>query len=93
MLFKNQEKWAHSNDPLKALQQLSALAGLSPDGFEACINDEAQITRILEKQTDGRDRYSIASTPSFVVNGTTVLGAQSYEEFNQVLEQAASKAS
>jgi len=93
VLFSNQERWAHSDDPLKALQQLAALAGLSPDAFEACINDDANITRILEKQTDGRDRYSIASTPSFVINGTTVLGAQSYEEFNKVLEQAASKAS
>lgn len=93
VLFQNQEKWAHSNDPLKALQQLAALAGLNPDGFEACINDDAQITRILEKQTDGRDRYSIASTPSFVVNGTLVQGALPYDEFNAALEQAASKAS
>jgi protein-disulfide isomerase len=93
VLFKNQEKWAHSGDPLKALQQLAALAGLSPDGFEACTNDEAQITRILEKQTDGRDRYSIASTPSFVVNGTLVQGALPYDEFNAALEQASAKAS
>ncbi|MEO3428416.1 thioredoxin domain-containing protein [Pelagibius sp. CAU 1746] len=93
VLFKNQEKWAHSGDPLKALQQLAALAGLGPDAFEACINDEAQITRILELQTDGRDRYSIASTPSFVVNGTLVQGALPYDEFNAALEQAASKAS
>ncbi len=93
VLFQNQEKWAHSNDPIKALQQFAALAGLSPQDFEACINDDAAITRILEKQTDGRDRYSIASTPSFVVNGTTVVGALPYDEFNAALEQAASKAS
>ncbi|WP_193367356.1 DsbA family protein [Pelagibius marinus] len=93
VLFKNQERWAHSDDPLKALQQLAALAGISPDAFEACTNDEAQITRILEKQTDGRDRYSIASTPSFVVNGTLVQGAMPYDEFNAALEQASAKAS
>lgn len=93
VLFQNQEKWSHSDDPMQVLQQYAALAGLGPDEFAACASDQAEMTRILEKQTQGRDRYSIASTPSFVVNGTTVVGAQSYDEFKAALEQAASKAS
>ena len=93
VLFANQQKWAGSPDPAKALQQYAALAGLSPDAFQACFNDEAVMTRILEKQTDGRDAYNVASTPSFVVNGTPVVGAVGYDQFNSVLETAASKAS
>lgn len=93
VLFQNQDKWAYSDDPLTALQQYAALAGIGPEAFEACMTDEAVINRILEKQTDGRDRYSVGSTPSFVVNGKLVVGAMEYPEFKDVLEQAAAKAS
>lgn len=93
VLFLNQQKWAGSNEPFKVLQQYAALAGIGPDAFQACISDDAAITRILEKQTNGRDTYNVASTPSFVVNGTPVVGARGYDEFNGILEGAASKAS
>ncbi|MGD1878000.1 MAG: DsbA family protein [Kiloniellaceae bacterium] len=93
VLFANQEKWAHSEDPLKTVGQYAALAGLSQDAVAACMSDDATIDRILQRQTDGRDRYAIASTPSFVVNGTPVVGNRTYEEFNTILEEAATKAS
>ncbi|MEQ8355064.1 MAG: DsbA family protein [Kiloniellaceae bacterium] len=93
VLFENQQKWSGSQDPMAVLQQYAALAGLSPEAFGTCINDEAAITRILEKQTDGRDTYNVASTPTFVVNGTAAAGARSYEDFNGILESAAAKAS
>ncbi|WP_299622413.1 DsbA family protein, partial [Pelagibius sp.] len=89
VLFQNQQSWSRNEDPIGALQKLAGLAGLSPAAFEACITDEAEITRILEVQTDGRDRYEVASTPSFVVNGQRVVGARGYDEFKTVLEQFA----
>lgn len=93
VLFKNQGTWSHSDNPLQLLQQYAALAGLGPAEFEACATDEAAIDRILEKQTDGRDRYSVGSTPSFVINGRLVVGSMDYDQFNTVLEQAAAQAS
>jgi len=93
VLFQNQDKWAQSQDPLTAIQQFAALAGLSPAASEACMNDDAAIDRILRRQSEGRDKYNVASTPSFVVNGTPVVGGRSYEEFNTLLESAAAKAS
>jgi len=93
VLFKNQEKWAANANPLQIIGQYAALAGLDAQAYQLCVSDEAAIDRILKRQTDGRDRYNIASTPSFVVNGTPVVGNQTYEEFNKVLEAAASKAS
>src|SRR3546814_4660282 len=59
VLFKNQEKWASSNDPLAAVGQYAALAGLDKPTYEKCVSDEAAIDRILAKQVDGRDRYSV----------------------------------
>jgi protein-disulfide isomerase len=93
VLFANQEKWSHAQDPLAAIGQYAALAGLDKATFDACMNDKAALDRIAERQADGQARYSIASTPSFVVNGTPVVGARSYDEFKAVLEAAATKSS
>jgi len=93
VLFLNQERWAHSQDPLTAIRQYAGLAGLSPSAFEACASDDVAIDRILRRQSEGRDKYNVASTPSFVVNGTPVVGGRSYEDFNTILESAAAKAS
>ncbi|MPZ08601.1 MAG: thioredoxin domain-containing protein [Kiloniellaceae bacterium] len=93
VLFANQTKWAQSQDPFTVIAQYAALAGLDKAAFEACLNDEAVIDRILELQSDGRAKYDVASTPTFVVNGTPVAGNRSYEEFNSILESAATAAS
>jgi protein-disulfide isomerase len=93
VLFANQEKWSHAQDPLAAIGQYAALAGLDKATFDACMNDKAALDRIAERQADGQARYSIASTPSFVVNGTPVVGARSYDDFKAVLEAAATKSS
>lgn len=93
VLFKNQDKWARSDDPLSAIAQYAALAGLDKATYEKCVTDEAAFDRIIERQTNGRDRYNVTSTPTFVVNGTPVAGNRSYEEFKSVLEEAATKAS
>jgi protein-disulfide isomerase len=93
VLFQNQDKWARAQDPMAAIGQYAALAGLDSATVDRCLNDQAAIDRILEKQTDGRDKYNIASTPSFVVNGTPVVGNRPYEEFNSALEEAATEAS
>ncbi|NIA71585.1 DsbA family protein [Pelagibius litoralis] len=92
VLFNNQERWSRNQDPMGALQQFAGLAGLSPEAFEACIADEATITRILEIQTDGRDTYEVASTPSFVINGQRVVGARDYGEFDAALTEFESEA-
>src|SRR3546814_16551413 len=74
VLFKNQEKWASSNDPLAAVGQYAALAGLDKPTYEKCVSDEAAIDRILAKQVDGRDRYRVPSTPTFVVHRPPEIG-------------------
>lgn len=93
VLFSNQQKWSHAQDPIAAIGQYAALAGLDKATFEACMNDETTLDRITERQSDGQNRYGIASTPSFMVNGTPVVGARGYDEFNAVLETAATESS
>ena len=40
MLFSSQNTWAHSTDPVKGLEQVGRLGGVTPEKFEQCRNDE-----------------------------------------------------
>lgn len=87
-LFHGQKLWAQASDPVQALSQVAALAGLNGERFEACIEDESQANAILERRKHGEDTYDISSTPTFIVNGQKVEGAMGYEAFSEVLKEA-----
>lgn len=88
MLFAEQMTWARSDDPLSALAQRAALAGLSREQFDACVADEAQIDALLSRVIAARDTLAIESTPSFIINERKVSGALPYDEFAEILEEA-----
>ena len=87
LLFKGQQRWAKSADPIKALGQLARLAGLSQEKFEVCVNDEAEMDRILLRRQDGVKTYGVQSTPTLIVNGTKVDGARSFEHLEKIFEK------
>jgi len=89
LLFKSQTRWAKSNDPLTALEQMARLAGMSGETFQDCVNDEAAMDRILAHAQEGRDAYGIEATPTLIVNGRKIQGARSFEEIDAVLRAAA----
>ncbi len=89
VLFRGQQAWSGADDPIAALAQLAALAGLDRGRFDACIADQGEMDRILARAQHARDTYDIQSTPTFVVNGRKVEGALGYDEFNRALEAAA----
>lgn len=88
MLFAEQGTWAHADDPVAALAQRAALAGLGREQFDACIEDQAKIDALLERVIASRDAFAIEATPTFIVNDRKVEGAKSYDEFAAVLEEA-----
>lgn len=87
MLFKSQQRWAKSSDPLKALGQMARLAGLSQEKFEACANDEAEMDRILQRRQDGIQTYGVESTPTLIVNGRKVQGARSFDYLEKIFKE------
>ena len=79
-LFKNQSRWDYefgvpSPDGVHAaLLQLAGEAGMSSADADKCLAstaDEAAINKVVE---DGIAKYQIAATPTFVINGTPVVG-------------------
>lgn len=81
ILFENQKQWAASNDPLKVLGQYAKLAGLSQERFDACVNDQAEMDKILTRAQEGRTTYEVRSTPTVIVNDKKFEGERSLERF------------
>lgn len=87
-LFAEQGKWARADDPVGALAQRAALAGLNRAQFDACIEDQAATDALLSRVIASRDAFGIEATPTLIVNERKIEGAMPYDEFAEVLEQA-----
>lgn len=88
VLFDQQQQWARSPDPIGALANLGRVAGLNPDAFDACMADEALADRIIQLRLEGAQRYEVSSTPTFVINGAVMAGAQPFDRFARMIEDA-----
>ncbi|MBL6596729.1 MAG: thioredoxin domain-containing protein [Candidatus Puniceispirillum sp.] len=82
MLLKDIDRWARNPDPLSALAQIAKLAGMGKADFDAVMGNRPLLEAIVEMRQNAYKSWSIKSTPSFVVNGKTIIsGDLSYEDF------------
>lgn len=85
ILFRQQERWARSPEPLGEVKRMAQVAGMSGETFDACLKNEKIATTILQMRQEAVDKYKVAATPSFLVNGRLLEGGQSFAEFEKVL--------
>ena len=71
VLFRSQNEWGRATDQLAALKQIGRTAGLSNEAIDGCIADQAVIDRMVAGMQEAQTKFSIDSTPSFVINGKT----------------------
>ncbi|MBK1698968.1 DsbA family protein [Rhodovibrio salinarum] len=88
LMFAQQQQWARADNPGQALQRLVSQAGMDSETFNQCISDQEEAKKILDRQQVGREQAGIQSTPTFLIDGTKLEGAQPYAEFEQALEAA-----
>ena len=93
VLFKNQDRWVKSTDPLAGLKQLGALAGMDSSYIEACIKDPQLEQFILSGMQDGQKKYKIKATPTFVFNNDAdqLSGDQNPEDFEKMVDKLMKK--
>ena len=88
ILFRSQDKWANSQDPLGEIERISRFAGLSKDDVGACLKNTDLMKGIQKVAKEATDKFGIDSTPSFVINGKMFPGNQPYENFRKIFEAA-----
>jgi predicted DsbA family dithiol-disulfide isomerase len=82
-LFANQageNQGAFNKDVLK---QFAVVLGLEAAEFNACL-DSGKYTAIVQNETQWAQSLGVQSTPTFVVNGFPVIGAQPISVFEEV---------
>jgi protein-disulfide isomerase len=95
---KEQGKYWEYRDKIFAEQKLSDAdlssyakqIGLNTKKFEQCRADHKYASRIESDIADGR-KYGVNGTPHFFINGESLVGAQPYQQFDEVIKNALSK--
>ena len=88
MLFKKQQKWSRSDDPINELKKMGRLVGLSKNKIDASIDDMSLLEAIFKLRQDAEKKYNIKSTPSFVVNDKYFLsGNLSLKKFEETFSK------
>lgn len=83
VLFKRQQQWIQSEEPMQALQALARQAGLSEADFVVCLKDENLLNGIRYMQKAAAEELGVRSTPTFFINGEMVQGNQPLAEFDK----------
>ncbi len=88
MLFKAQEQWALSTDPVASLKPLGKFAGMSEAELNACFANKDLETFIVAGVQKASETYKVVSTPTFILNdgADRIDGAVSYDKFKATIE-------
>lgn len=68
VIFRNQDRWMKSDNPLQALAKLGNLAGMDDEYIAACMQNAELQSAVLANQQEANRLYQVRSTPSFVFN-------------------------
>ncbi|MEP6690489.1 MAG: thioredoxin domain-containing protein [Gemmatimonadaceae bacterium] len=90
-LFGSQAKWEMEPDPTRVIDGLATAAGVDAAKMRACVT--SHITRpLIQADFDRSEERGVHSTPTFLVNGAQLVGAQPIEPFRQAMAAALRKA-
>jgi protein-disulfide isomerase len=87
LLFDSQSgenQGAFSKDNLK---KLARPLGLDQAAFDQCL-DSGKYERLVQDETNAAQQLGVRSTPTFLINGEPVLGAQSLAVFESYFQKA-----
>mgnify|MGYP006279001605 CR=1 FL=1 len=67
------------------LKDLAGSLDLDQEAFDACL-DSGKHTEFVQAQRSLAQQLGVQSTPTFLINGRPLIGAQPYEVFSEVIE-------
>ncbi|MBL4691822.1 MAG: DsbA family protein [Magnetovibrio sp.] len=88
MLFQTQSTWRDADNPLPALKTLAQFYGLKGDDVQTCLNNQDLLKSVQSNQKAASARHKIRSTPSFVLDGELIEGAQPFDNFKAALDKS-----
>ena len=74
VIYQSQSTWARASDTWSAMQKVLRDAGLAQSLIDACVATGGLEQGVTAIRQQGSDTYGITGTPTFIVNGTKVVG-------------------
>lgn len=84
-IFDNQGGENRGDFSKDNLKQFAANLGLDTAAFDECL-DSGRYAGTVQGETNAARQIGVQSTPTFLINGQPVVGAQPFEVFQQVIE-------
>ncbi|WP_336278974.1 DsbA family protein [Bartonella sp. CB175] len=85
VLFQKQQEWAWRQNALKPLKRIALMAGLTDEGFNACLKNQSILDEVNASFERGKE-LGISATPTFFINGNKYEGAMSVETFSSIID-------
>ncbi|MDQ6828871.1 MAG: DsbA family protein [Gemmatimonadota bacterium] len=87
-LFNSQEHWEVLPDPASMIDSIAKSIGVDAQAMRSCVTRHA--TRpLIQADVERSQDAGVNSTPTFLVNGTPLIGAQPIESFRKAVAAAA----
>jgi protein-disulfide isomerase len=86
-LFRTQRSWGARRDIRVFLDSLSRGIALEPRRYAACM-DTREMKVLVDADYTRATQIGVGSTPSFLIGGRPLVGAQPYEAFQRAIETA-----
>ncbi len=85
-LFKAQSSWAYSANYTAAIKVVVSPLGMTSDVVDTCLASTELRNGVVAMRDGGSQTYGIQGTPTFIINGQTVVGAQPYAVFAAMID-------
>lgn len=69
----------------ESLVEMAETLNLNADQFSNCLASD-KYNQLVQQETSFSQSLGVRSTPSFILNGQPVVGAQPFENFQQLIE-------
>lgn len=84
-LFESQEQWSGQGNPEQVFAGLAGNLGLDEAKFAACLEEGRYTDKVAADYQQGL-ADGISSTPSFLIDGAPLTGAQPFAAFQQQID-------
>jgi protein-disulfide isomerase len=85
-LFETQATWSNLSDTKDEFGKYASELGISSSKFASCVADPS-VAAGVDADTQVASEIGASGTPTFVVNGALVVGAQPYQVFEQAINE------
>jgi protein-disulfide isomerase len=89
LLFERQSEWA--NVGVSKFKEYAADLGLDTDQFDGCLNSGKYANEVTSDLEAGQ-YLGVTGTPTFFINGKTIVGAQPFSVFQGIIDEELAKA-